>query len=446
MTGRELLKMTDDLEAFYSEFDEYLGRREARSHARLFARGQLGPIERKSLEPIADAEDVEPRRLQLFFSQSSWDEDGARDHLQRRIAERHGGEDGVFIIDETSDAKKGLWTAGVASQYCGESGKIDNCIVSVHLGYARAGLHWLLDGELFLPESWNPDADDEGVTARRRRAQVPANAIHEPKTAMSLRQLKRALDNGIPGSYVTADELYGGAPWWRREVDTMGLIYVVEVPRDTRGWIGKRSGDARRLDEMAASDRRLCCGRKKRFRTHETQKGPEVWECRKVRFYEQVKAGPGKRQQLLVARNVRTGEIKYFLSTADDSMKTEQLLRIAFSRWRIERCFEDCKSQLGLNHAEIRTYRGLHRHFILTAMNYCFLQEWLAEHKRGEKGSDRRPVRRCRAGASRAKSRKAHDGRTTSHPRRPTGRASRTHPATESSRTRVSAKETIAAA
>jgi SRSO17 transposase len=394
MTGKELLQMTEELDEYYWEYEGFFGRIENSQNARRFARGQLGPIERKSLEPIADAEGINPRRLQLFFSRAEWDEDGARDYLQRRIAEKYGGEDGIFIIDETSDAKKGMWTAGVDAQYCGESGKIDNCITSVHLGYTRGGLHWLLDGELFLPKSWNPNPDDDGISVRRKRAQVPDDVVHEPKTVMAMRQLRRAVANGMPGRYVTADELYGRASWWRREIDNLGLIYVVEIPRDTRGWIAKRSGEALRVDELAASDR---CGRKKRLRTHETEKGPEVWECRQAGFHEQAEAAPRKQQQLLVARNVRTDETKYFISNAPDNMKTEQLLCIAFSRWRIERCFQDCKSELGLNHAEIRTYRGLHRHFILTAINYCFLQEWLGKHKRGEKRSHSRAVRRRRA-------------------------------------------------
>jgi SRSO17 transposase len=104
-----------------------------------------------------------------------------------------------------------------------------------------------------------------------------------------------------------------------------------------------------------------------------------VWECRKVKFYEQ--AGPEIQQQLLVARNIRTNEIKFFLSNANHRMKVRQLMRVAFSRWRIERCFQDCKTELGMNHAELRTYVGLHRHYILTAINYFFLQDWLVKHK-----------------------------------------------------------------
>jgi len=137
MTGEELLNETVALEQYLATFDELFGRSESRAHFRLFARGQLGPIKRKSLEPIAAAEKVPPRGLQQFFSEYHWDEGGARDQLQKKIAQKFGGDEGMFIVAETSDAKKGEWTAGVARQYCGESGKIDNCIVTVHVAYAR---------------------------------------------------------------------------------------------------------------------------------------------------------------------------------------------------------------------------------------------------------------------------------------------------------------------
>ena len=107
MTGAQLLAMTDDLEEYLATYDEMFGRSESREHFRRFARGQMGPVERKSLEPIADSEGVPPRGLQQFFTQYQWDEEGARDELQRKVAAKYGGEDGVFVVDETSDAKKG---------------------------------------------------------------------------------------------------------------------------------------------------------------------------------------------------------------------------------------------------------------------------------------------------------------------------------------------------
>ena len=414
MTGNKLLKMSADLERYMASFDGLMGRPENRKHMRRFARGQLGPIKRKSLEPIADAEGVEPRSLQQFFSHCVWEEGVVRDELQKRVAQAYGSEEGIFVIDETSDAKKGEFTAGVSRQYCGESGKVDNCIVTVHTGYVSGGQHALIDGELFLPESWNPDSRQPEIGLKRKRAKVPEHVVHVSKAEMALKQLERAKANGVPGRYVGADEGYGGKPWWRGAVDGLGYVYVVEVPKSTAGWMRKpkfrlprwkgRGRPPTRREATTRSKTVAEWGRDgkvrwqmpwTRYRVHDTEKGPEVWEVKAGWLWEGGENGPQKAQMLLVARHVLSGEEKYFLCNAPEGTPMEKLLQVAFSRWRIERCFQDCKSDLGLNHAEIRTYRGIHRHLTLTAVNYFFLSEWMRRHaKAGEKRSDGEPV--CR--------------------------------------------------
>jgi SRSO17 transposase len=406
MTGEELLGLTAEYERYCAQFDDLFGRAESREHFRRFGRGQLGPLQRKSLEPMADAEGVPPRGLQQFFRQYQWDQAGVRDRLQRLVAQKYGSEDGVFVVDETSDGKKGAWTAGVERQYCGASGKVENCIVTVHLAYAHGKFHALLDGELFLPDSWNPNPDDPVVTAKRERAALPAEVAHETKTQLALRQLRRARANGVPGRWVAADEGYGGKPWWRAAVAAEALWYVTEVPVNTRGWgspprprqpryAGKgrprkpKLPGHRPVHWMVEHDR---CWRQQewqQFRVHDTEKGPEVWEVKLGRFWEHGENAPAEAQWMLVARNVRTGEVKYFLSNAPEDSAVLALVRVAFSRWHVERCFEDCKTELGLDHAEIRTYGGLARHLILTALNYFFLVDQVLM-PRGEKitGSD----------------------------------------------------------
>lgn len=421
--------MADELEDYYREFDDCCTRSETRAMLRIYARGQLGPVERKALEPIADAEGIAPRRLQMFFARNGLDEEKALRLHQRRVARELGGPDGIFVIDETSDAKKGEWTAGVDKQYCGESGKLDNCIVSVHTAYVRDDVHCLLDGELFLPESWNPDAPDPKIARKRERAKIPADALHETKTVMALRQLKRARENGVPGKYVTADALYGGAPWWRKAVADLGLIYVVEVPSRVLGWIGQRRGAAKSLADWATEHRSLRCGPKKRVRTHETEKGPEVWEVRRATFHEQAEAAPEGAQTLLVVWNVRTKERKFFLGNASRTMKTEAMLKVAFSRWRVERCFQDAKGEVGLNHAEIRTYRGLRRHLILTAINHYFLVTRV--RRRGEKGFDAAAGGGCVTDDSGASNRGDHDVRASGRTFATIGGSDDTHAGTE---------------
>jgi SRSO17 transposase len=396
--------MTEDLERYLEGYDGLLGRKENRENFRRFARGQLGPVERKSLEPLADAAGVPPRVLQEFFSEARWDEGGVRDQLQQRVAREYGGAGGVFIVDETSDAKKGAMTAGVARQYCGASGKVDNCIVTVHVAYARGDFHTLLDGELFLPEGWNANPSDPVMQEKRRRAALPEGLGHVPKPEMALRMLACARRNGVPGRWATADETYGRDPRWRQEVAALDLWYVVEVPSNVMGWLRRPkfhrpkpwSGQGRPPTRRAPySPARTVAAWKDesrgwltpwvRFRVHDTQKGPEVWEARLARFWEHGENASDGPLKLIVARNLRTGELKYFLTNAPDDQPFAALLKVAFSRWRIERCFQDAKTELGMDHAEVRKYCALHRHLILTAVNLFFLRRWQLRRRRGKK-------------------------------------------------------------
>jgi SRSO17 transposase len=408
MDGSVLLAGSRELVAFLKGFRGSLGRPEKWKNFVAFVKGQLSPIERKTHEPMADLQGIPARGLQRFFVRASWNEDGVRSELHRRVARKHGGPDGIFVLDETSDGKKGSYTAGVSRQYCGESGKVENCIVSVHLAYARGGFRCLLDGELFLPESWHPNPGDREVQERRRRAGIPAGVGHVSKPEIALRLLRRAVENGVPGRFATADEAYGDKPKWRREVGALGLTYVVETsPRNTHGWaqepvpvrpqvdesrrrrVPRPSVPARELDVLRVQPDGLRFRSRVRLRVKETHKGPEIWEFKDSLFWQSrgvrrsTVAGGfcyPEVERVLVGENVRTGEVKYFL-TNDLESPLEDLVAIAFSRWNIERCFQDCKQELGLNHAELRDYGGIQRHLLLTAVTYLFLQEFVARHE-----------------------------------------------------------------
>ena len=398
MKSSFLLELREDLETFAGNFDDLMGRVENQGHLRTFSRGQLGTVERKALEPIAELEDVNPRLLQFFFSKYKWDEDGVRDRIQKMVADKYGSDDGIFIIDETSDSKKGLWTAGIQRQYCGESGKTDNCIVSVHLAYRNKGFHCLLDSDLYMPKSWDCDTGDDNIEERRERASVPDDVGYESKAKLSVAQLRRAMGNGVEGKYVAADEGYGSKPWWRDELGELGKTYVVEVPKNTRGWLRRPTPGNKgrkhkkgcheklvyssakgplKVENLVSSPHGLRFTKWEHYIVKNTTKGPEIWRFKRHTFYESRRQNRvGKAQRLIVAVNILTNQIKYFLSNAPSNAKLSKLVAVAFSRYWVERCFQDCKSQLGLNHAEIRSYIGLKRHFILTMANYYFIQDW----------------------------------------------------------------------
>lgn len=395
MNAQFLLSLTDRLNDYLSRFHHHFGRHEQLSHLALYCRGRLGPLERKSLEPIALAEGVSPRPLQLFLDKRKWDHEGVLDTFHGIIAEELGSPDGIFIIDETSDAKKGDKTCGIARQYCGESGKIDNCIVSVHLAYTgKSEYHVLIDGDLFLPASWDAGASDE-ADALRTRTGVPENVGHRTRQDMSITQLEHAIANGIAGRWVTADEAYGRSWQWREQVEELGLCYVVEVPRNLKGWTspprfkpprktgkpGRPSVRKKALQE-AVSIETIPPAKSENWRVREGTKGPDIWSVYRCPLYisSELRRGQAQKVILLICDNPLTGERKWFVSNAPENTATRELLRVAFSRWRVERCFQDAKGELGLNHAETRSWISIRRHFILTCVLHLFLtqvcEEW----------------------------------------------------------------------
>jgi SRSO17 transposase len=188
-------------------------------------------LERKSVEPIADAAGLPVRTLQEYLSQLRWDEDLLRERLQQRVARTRPSNHSIGLIDETSFRKKGRKTPGVQRQYCGNIGKQDNCIVTVHLGYAADDFHCLLDGELFLPESWSKDR------SRCDAAGIPADMAYRPKSEIALELYDRAVANGIHFTWLTFDEWYGAKPAFLRALRDREQYYVGEVPKSFRGWI-----------------------------------------------------------------------------------------------------------------------------------------------------------------------------------------------------------------
>jgi SRSO17 transposase len=392
MDAQQIRGLRPMLAQFLRRFDDCFARKDTRAHLSVYVEGQLSDLPRKSVEPIALAAGVPVRTLQEFLSQHRWQEDLARNRLQQIVAEEHAHPHSVGIIDETSFVKQGNKTPGVQRQYLGTVGKQQNGIVTVHLAYAVDDFHCLLDGDLFLPESWARDP------ARCREAQIPEGMTYRPKTEIALELYDRARANGIRFAWLTFDEWYGGKPVFLQAVDERPQPFVAEVPRILMGWIDsprvterpfhRRRGRGRKVPRIVAGSRPsqsvehlLWCHPAlteqewQRFRVKDGEKGPMIWEVKHVAFYLQGPDGlPGPCWHLAVARNVLDPmEMKFFVSNAPPDTSVGTILLVAFSRWRVERCFEDDKGEVGLDHYEGRRYPGLKRHLILSAISYLFL-------------------------------------------------------------------------
>jgi len=390
-----------------------MGRRPNRRHLATYVAGQLSDIERKSIEPIADAAGKAPRTLQEFLSLLRWDEAAVRDRVQRLVAQRYVHPHSVGVIDETSFYKKGNKTACVHRQYCGSRGKLDNCVVTVHLGYAAGDFHTLLDGDLFLPEeTWHQDR------RRCRAAGIPDDVVYRPKWEIALEQVQRALCNGVRFAWLTFDEGYGGKPAFLRGLEALGQNYVAEIPANATAWTRppevmydertreRRMGRPRKFPRVKVRNAPACAVRNilthssrlraypwGRYRVKDGSKGPMVWEAKDLPVWVKDPDGlPTGPYRLLVTRNVlKPEDEKFFLSNAPASVPIETLLLVAFSRWRIERMFQDSKDELGMDHFEVRRYLSIQRHLILTSVSHLFLAEF-REQRRGEKsGADDLP-------------------------------------------------------
>ena len=392
MDAEQIRQLEPKLERFLGRFADCFARKDTRAHLGVYVRGQLSHLPEKSVEPIALEAGVAPRTLQEFLSQLKWDANRLRDRVQEIVRAEHAGAHAIGIFDETSDPKKGDKTPGVQKQWCGRLGKLENCLVTVHLGYAVDDFHCLLDGELFLPESW---AADRG---RCRGAGIPDTLAYRPKWQIALELYDRAIANGLQLDWLTFDEGYGGKPEFLRAVSGRQQNYVAEVPRSFTGWLkaprvvtrpyhrGQRgrgraiprlasgSRPARRVEELR-NDRALRDQPWQPWRVKDGEKGPLVWECRHTWITTKDENGlPGARLHLLIARHVLDREeVKFFVSNAPPQTGIGALLLVAFSRWRVERCFEDGKSEIGLDQYEGRRYLGLQRHLILSAVSYLFL-------------------------------------------------------------------------
>lgn len=383
MTEQQLVELGPAFRRFLGGFRRFFLQERPRGHFRDFCRGLLTDLPRKSVEPIALEAGTAVRTLQEFLTTTTWDHLGLRDDLQRQIVQALPGFPGgrlgtVGIIDETSALKKGDKTPGVQRQYLGCVGKRDNGIVTVHLAVARGPFKTLLDAELYLPQSWDQDRE------RCRQASIPDTLRFQPKWKIALTQLARVEQNGLRFDWLTFDEGYGGNPRLLVVLDLAKQPYIGEVPVSFSCRRGT-SLKARRADAVMAS----AAARRQpwqRVRLKRQTEADAVWEAKALPI--RLSRSSPARHRLLLARNARTGEVKYFVTNAARQVALTALLAVAFARWNVEHCFRVAKSEIGLTHFEGRSYVGLLRHLVLCLVALTFVALHTERLRGGKPGAD----------------------------------------------------------
>jgi len=392
VTLKQIAALGRKLVLFLALFADCFNRKDARGLLSVYIRGQLSDLKHKNAEAVALHFGEAPRTLQRFLESIKWDEEKLCDRCQQLVATEHAHPDAIGTIDESGVGKSGTHTVGVGRQWCGSRGKIDNCVVGVHIGYAAPGFHCLIGGRVYLPESWANDPE------RRKENYVPEEIRFLTKPQIALEQIERALGNGIRVAAWNFDEFYGRDGAFLDGLEERKQVFVGEIPANFYGWVRKpgviredpRSrrggwknypGLTRRIpiSEVQNLVRYSPAFRERswqRYRIKDTNKGPEVWEVKWSVFWRKNGGGlPTRRHCLIVARNVLTGEVKYFLANrvpGEKGVTVRWLLRVAFGRWSVERCFREAKEELGFDHYKVRGWRCVHRHFYLTQLSQLF--------------------------------------------------------------------------
>jgi SRSO17 transposase len=400
MNTDQILSLKEGLVDFLRSFEACFVRRQGMDNLEAYSVGLLADVKRKSIEPIALAAGRDERTLQWFLAQGAWDHDRARALMHYRVAAR-SDKMRIGVLDASGHVKKGDKTPGVQRQWCGEVGKKENCVVGQHLLYTNNDpdnpFGCMLAGDLFLPESWDQDR------ARCRAAKIPDTIVHRTKWRMGIEQLELAVGHGVRFDWVTFDEDYGtNAQFWF-ELDRLGLRGIGEVRATFFAWAtepccrsGRAEHAAKRVDHLVTYSPVFTKQPWVRYKIKATTAGWVDWEVKAAQV--QLVYEPGRdrhdgrsvpsprRYWLIVARNVRTKEIKYFVSNALDAT-IEEMLKAAWTRWHVEKWFERAKQEVGLGAFEMRNYQGLMRHWLVCSMVMLFLTEQ-TNRLRGEKSGD----------------------------------------------------------
>ena len=362
--------------------------------------GLMADLKRKSIEPIALACGVAVRTLQEFLAFFAWDHERVDKVLVREVVERQYGKRSIGVLDASAHAKQGHDTPGVQRQWCGETGKKDNCVIGQHLLYtdndAKNPFSCVVASDLYLPESWDTDRD------RCKRAGIPETITYRPKWKIGIEQLERTLAQGLRFDFVTYDEEFGKIPDFVFELDRLGQKGIGEVPANFRVWVKKpacKSNRAEhashRVDKMVSHSPAFYGQSWRKMVIKDTTRGPCVWHIKSAQVYL-VEHKDGKAScpvptdrtyWLIVAQNQQTGETKYFVSNAPVKEKLETLLEVAFSRWHVEKWFERAKQECGFGAFEVRTYTSLIRHWLACRLAMYFLADQ-THRLRGEKSAD----------------------------------------------------------
>jgi SRSO17 transposase len=400
LAPRQVKGLKQKLVAYHRDYADVFHRKEQRVWALKYLEGQMLDLQRKSIEPMAQTlEGGNIQAMQQFVSQGAWSDAELIRRHQTRVAHTLGRRNGVLILDGCDYPKQGDDSVGVARQYCGPLGKIANCQASVVLAYASQAGQTLLDRRLYLPKKWF----DEAHRKRWRKCGIPKDTTFRTTPELGAEMIDALLETGVvPFQWVTMDEGYGRAPHLLDRIHAQGKYFFAEVPRSTRAWrfrprvvrpgpppatgrpptvtyLASDAPAAQRVDQFAQALP------KKRWQpviVHEGTKGPIAVEVAAVRVVMVDDALPGRSEWLVIRRPLGPSPLKtwkFFRCNAPRRTSFRTLARLTAWRWPVETVIEECKSELGLDHYEVRNWKGWHHHTAMTMLSHQLLVELRVE-------------------------------------------------------------------
>ncbi len=400
----DIKNFTNELKGFHEQFSDCFQRSESRGHFYKYMVGQFSELERKSIEPIAlTVKDGKVRAMQRFISDALWDDDNIAFKYRSLVDEDLGSPDGALIFDETGFVKKGDDSIGVAKQYCGTIGKVENCQVGVFAAYASEYGYALVDKRLFIPRKWFSD----DYRLRRDKCKLPKAVEFKSKPQLAAEMLTDiAEQQTLPFKYVLADSIYGTSPEFIETVESLtGITYFVSVPENTLCWLQrpmtiekqyKYGGEIRTKTVLADKDKKpipvstLAQNINDYFwyrrKVSEGTKGPIVYEFTRRQIILSNSGLPQKPVWLLIRRTIGDKpKYSYFFCNAPASTRLKTFVWLSGLRWAVEQCFEETKTELGMDHYEVRKFMGWHHHILTCMLAHFFL--WHLKIRLGKKST-----------------------------------------------------------
>jgi len=367
----------ESLHRLHQRLEPHCARPEVRAHALLYLQAILSEIPRKNGWQIAEhARQRHPYGMQRLLARAVWDEDACRDELRALVCQTlfppplvPAVADAeplypVVVLDESGFPKRGKHSAGVAPQYCGVTGQVENCQVGVFLSYVTALGHALIDRELYLPDDWCADLP------RRHAAHIPDPVRFQTKPELAQVMLQRAQAAGLPLRWVVADTVYGHSPDLRRWLEDHSCAYALAVPSIEVVWAHTRSG-SRLSDVGSLAHQALREQDWQRLSQSLGTKGPRLFDWARLPLLQGD--APDGCHWLVVRRCLEEPrELAYYLVVAPPATPLPTMVQAIGARWRIEEDLQAAKD-LGLDQYEVRSYGGWYRHITLVLLASAFL-------------------------------------------------------------------------